>query len=59
MGVQDFRSARLSRRRAIGLLGVGAGVAFVPGMREVLGSSSASAPGPAAHAAKVTFPKGA
>ena len=59
MGVQDSRSARLSRRQAMGLLGVGASVALVPGPWELLGSSLASAPGPAARAAKVTFPKGA
>jgi len=43
MSMQDSRSTRLSRREAIGLLGLGAGLAFVPGVR----------------GAKLTFPKGA
>jgi phosphotriesterase-related protein len=59
MSVSDYRSARLSRRQALGLLGAGAGVAFVPGLRVVLGSSPESAYGAAARSAKVTFPKGA
>jgi phosphotriesterase-related protein len=59
MSVLHAQSARLSRRQALGLLGVGAGVALVPGLRALAGSSSAPASDAAARAATVVFPKGA
>src|SRR5258708_26186372 len=54
MTIPDVRSPRLSRREMLGLLGIGAGVAFPAA--DLLG---AVAKAPAATAAKVTFPKGA
>ncbi len=54
MTIPDVRSPRLSRREMLGLLGIGAGVAFPAA--DLLG---AVAKAPAATAAKVTFPEGA
>jgi phosphotriesterase-related protein len=52
--MSDFRSPRLSRRQMLGLLGIGAGVAF-PAV-DLLGAVAKAG---SATAGKVTFPKGA
>src|SRR5438128_12252496 len=52
----DSRERRLSRREAINLLGVGAGLGFVAAFQEGSGLLAASTQ---ATATKVTFPKGA
>ena len=52
----DSRERRLSRREAINLLGVGAGLGFVTAFQEGSGLLAASTQ---ATATKVTFPKGA
>src|SRR5580704_16148795 len=54
--MKDSRSTRLSRREAINLLGVGAGLGFVTALRQEAGWAAALGQAPAA---KVTFPKGA
>jgi phosphotriesterase-related protein len=53
--MEDFPSARLTRREAIGLLGVGAGLGLVTALQ---GDAGPAAPGQTA-ATKVTFPTGA
>src|SRR2546422_5307401 len=54
--MKDSRSTRLSRREAINLLGVGAGLGLVTALRQEAGLAAASGQ-PAAT--KVIFPKGA
>ena len=51
----DSRSARLTRREAIGLLGAGAGVGLVAALQEKVGLAALGQRG----ATKVTFPRGA
>jgi phosphotriesterase-related protein len=54
--MKDSRSTRLSRREAINLLGVGAGLGFVTALRQEAGLAAALGQAPAT---RVTFPKGA
>ena len=56
MSRQDSPFARLSRRELMTLLGVGTGLAFVPGLEGALGGSVEAAQ---AASARVTFPKDA
>jgi predicted metal-dependent phosphotriesterase family hydrolase len=54
--MKESRSTWLSRREAINLLGVGAGLGFVTALRQEAGLAAVLGQAPAA---KVTFPKGA
>ena len=55
----DSRAAGLSRREAIGLLGVGAGLGLLTTLREEAGLLAAPYQAAAARAQAATFPKGA
>lgn len=59
MRVQDSRPKLLGRRKAIGLLGVGAGLGLVAALEGEAGLASAALQGAAASSKKLTFPKGA
>jgi predicted metal-dependent phosphotriesterase family hydrolase len=59
MTITDARSKRLSRREAIGLLGVGAGLGFGTILGEDLGLAQAQAGWLTAQSTPPTFPKGA
>src|SRR5437899_5909362 len=54
--MENFRSTRISRRQAIGLLGAGAGLGFLSAAEQT-GAAAGWQAAPAS--AKVTFPKGA
>jgi phosphotriesterase-related protein len=57
MGVEDWRFAQVSRRRAIALLGAGAGCIALASLRSEIGIAAAQTAAPAAK--RGTFPKGA
>jgi predicted metal-dependent phosphotriesterase family hydrolase len=59
MTIEASRSARLSRREAVRLLGVGAGLGLFSATRPVTSLWAASSQAAASGASKVTFPRGA
>src|SRR5687768_5268625 len=57
--MEDSRSRQLSRRQAISLLGVGAGLGLLSSTRPVASVVEALSQGAASGAGTVTFPSGA